>query len=175
MAPKNVLQDYLKPGLDLVFVGFNPSLKSAEVGYYYAGRNNQFWQFLYEAQLTDRLLKPEEDHLLLDYGIGVTDIIKGRATRGIGDLQNDEYVDGFGVLNNKLRKYKPRVVCFNGKSGYVKVVKEKRDYGLQTEQLEGAILFFAPSTSGALPMPRAEKLAYYVALKKLVDEVKGKM
>lgn len=173
MALKNVLQDYLQPGLDLVFVGFNPSLTSAEVGYYYAGRNNQFWPFLNESGLTDRLLKPEEDRLLLDYGIGVTDIIKGRATRGIGDLKGDEYVDGFDVLNKKLRKYKPRVVCFNGKSGYVKVVKEKRDYGLQDERIEGAVLFLAPSTSGALPMPRAEKLAYYVALKNLADDVKG--
>lgn len=173
MSEKNVLQDYLKRGLDLVFVGFNPSLRSAEVGYYYAGRNNQFWPFLYESGLTDRLLKPEEDHLLLDYNIGVTDIIKGRATRGIGDLQNEEYIGGFCVLKEKLCKYKPRVVCFNGKSGYAKVVREKRDYGLQDEKIEGAVLFLAPSTSGAFPVPRAEKLAYYVALKNLVDDVKG--
>ena len=173
MASQNVLHDYLQKGLDLVFVGFNPSLKSAEVGYYYAGPNNQFWKFLYECGLTDRLLTPKEDRLLLDYGIGVTDIVKGRATRGIGDLKDDEYVDGFDVLKEKLRKYKPKVVCFNGKSGYAKVIKEKREYGLQDETLEGAILYLAPSTSGALPMPRAEKLAHYVALKYLVDDVKG--
>ena len=172
MASQNVLKDYLKVGLDLVFVGFNPSLKSAEVGYYYAGRNNQFWPFLYACGLTDRLLKPEEDRLLLDYGIGVTDMVKGRATRGIGPLKDHEYVRGFDVLRAKLRKYKPRVVCFNGKSGYIKVVGERRDYGLQDETLDGAVLFLAPSTSGALPIPRAEKLAYYCALKKVVDEVK---
>lgn len=173
MVQENVLQDYLKHGLDLVFVGFNPSLRSAEVGYYYAGRNNQFWPFLYESGLTDRLLTPEEDRLLLDYGIGVTDIIKGRATRGIGELKDNEYVGGFEILKKKLRKFKPRVVCFNGKSGYVKAIGKKRDYGLQTEMIEDAILFLAPSTSGALPMPRAEKLAYYITLKKLVDDVKG--
>ena len=103
----------------------------------------------------------------------MTDIIKGRATRGIGPLTDDEYVRGFGVLKKKLRKYKPRVVCFNGKSGYVKVVHKKREYGLQEETLEGAVLFLAPSTSGALPIPRVEKLAYYCALKKVVDDVKG--
>jgi double-stranded uracil-DNA glycosylase len=175
MASENVLHDYLRVGLDLVFVGFNPSLKSAEVGYYYAGRNNQFWPFLCECGLTDRLLKPEEDRLLLDYGIGVTDIVKGRATRGIADLEDGEYVDGFEVLKEKLRTYQPKVVCFNGKSGYVKAIKEKREYGLQDELLEGAVLFLAPSTSGALPMPRAEKLAHYVALKYLVDDVKGRV
>jgi len=175
MASQNVLQDYLRVGLDLVFVGFNPSLKSAEVGYYYAGRNNQFWPFLYESGLVDRLLTPEEDRLLLDYDIGVTDIVKGRATRGIGDLKDGEYVDGFEVLKEKLRTYQPKVVCFNGKSGYVKALKKKCEYGLQDETLEGAVLFLAPSTSGALPMPRAEKLAHYVALKNLVDNVKGRV
>lgn len=175
MALKNVLQDYLQPDLDLVFVGFNPSLRSAEIGRYYAGRNNQFWPFLFEAGFTDRQLRPEEDHLLLDYGIGVTDIVKGRATRGIGDLVDGEYVDGFDVLCAKVQKYQPHVVCFNGKSGYAKVTQKKCEYGLQDEKLEGAILFLAPSTSGALPMPRAEKLAYYVALRKLVDDVKGNL
>jgi TDG/mug DNA glycosylase family protein len=173
MHPENVLKDYLQPGLDLVFVGFNPSLRSAEVGFYYAGRNNQFWPFLFESGLTDRVLKPEEDKLLLDYNIGLTDIVKGRATRGSGDLSASEYASGFDVLRKKLGTYRPRVVCFNGKSGYAKEVGTKRDYGLQTEKLEGATLFLAPSTSGALPLPRAEKLAYYMALKQIVDAVKG--
>ena len=80
----NVLPDYLKAGLKLVFVGFNPSLRSAELGHYYAGRGNQFWPFLFEVGLTDRRLTPEEDHRILDYEIGLTDIVKGRATRGVG-------------------------------------------------------------------------------------------
>ena len=41
-----VVPDYLRVGLNLVFVGFNPSLKSAEIGHYYAGRGNQFWPFV---------------------------------------------------------------------------------------------------------------------------------
>lgn len=166
---ENVLPDYLQSGLDLVFVGFNPSLKSAEIGYYYAGRGNQFWPFLFEAGLTDRLLTPQEDAQILDYNIGVTDIVKGRATRGIGDLTGNEYVLGFEVLREKIQRYGPRVICFNGKSGYVKVIGGKRAYGLQDEMLEGAKLFLAPSTSGALPMPRAEKLSYYKELKSLID------
>lgn len=166
---ENVLPDYLRSGLDLVFVGFNPSLKSAEIGYYYAGRGNQFWPFLFEAGLTDRQLTPQEDAQILRYNIGLTDIVKGRATRGIGDLTNDDYVSGFEVLREKMRKYRPRVVCFNGKSGYAKVVGEKRDYGVQDELLEGARLFLAPSTSGALPMARAEKLGYFRELKSLID------
>ena len=103
-----VLRDYLRVGLNLVFVGFNPSLRSAEIGHYYAGRGNQFWPFLYEAGLTDRLLEPREDATILDYNIGLTDIVKGRATRGIGDLTDGDYVSGFELLREKMRRYRPR-------------------------------------------------------------------
>ncbi len=169
---EHVLPDYLHAGLNLVFVGFNPSLKSAEIGHYYAGRGNQFWPFLYEAGLTDRLLTPREDATILKYNIGLTDIVKGRATRGIGDLTDDDYRSGFQRLQKKMRLYRPRVICFNGKSGYAKVIGEQRDYGLQDELLEGAKLFLAPSTSRALPMPRTEKLRHYRNLKLLVDACK---
>ena len=165
-----VLPDYLRAGLNLVFVGFNPSLTSAAIGHYYAGRGNQFWPFLFEAGLTDRLLLPRQDAEILDYNIGLTDIVKGRATRGIGDLTDDDYRSGFDALRQKVQMYRPRIVCFNGKTGYAKVMGGRRDYGLQDELIEGAELFLAPSTSGALPMPRAEKLRYYRALKSLVDE-----
>jgi len=164
-----VLPDYLKDRLNLVFVGFNPSLRSAELGHYYAGRGNQFWPFLFEVGLTDRRLMAEEDYRILGYGIGLTDIVKGRATRGIGDLKNGEYVDGFDVLREKIRKYRPRVVCFNGKSGYGKVTGKTCGYGLQDARFEGAMLFLAPSSSGALPMKRAEKLGHYRNLKQIVD------
>ncbi|MCZ6631892.1 MAG: mismatch-specific DNA-glycosylase [bacterium] len=164
-----MLADYLKPGLDLIFVGFNPSLRSAQIGHYYAGRGNQFWPFLYEAGFTDRQLAPEEDHLILDYRMGLTDIVKGRATRGIGDLDGEDYSDGFPVLQEKVRRLRPRFVCFNGKSGYGKLVGKRCEYGLQEELFEGVRLFLAPSTSGALPMLRAEKLAYYCDLKAVLD------
>ena len=44
-----VLPDYLRPGLDVVFVGINPGLSSAAAGHHYAGRTNHFWPLLYEA------------------------------------------------------------------------------------------------------------------------------
>jgi TDG/mug DNA glycosylase family protein len=50
------LPDYLRPGLKLVFVGFNPGERSARIGHYYAGRGNQFWNFLYESGLVPEML-----------------------------------------------------------------------------------------------------------------------
>ncbi|MDA0745992.1 MAG: mismatch-specific DNA-glycosylase [bacterium] len=162
-----MLPDYLQPGLNLVFVGFNPSLRSAHIGHYYAGRGNQFWRFLFEAGFTDRLLTPEEDALLPTYGIGLTDLVK-RATRGIGDLVPKEYRTGLVTVQQKLAAVQPRVICFNGKTGYRAAVNRPCDYGLQPERFADATLYLAPSTSGALPMPRTEKLAYYKDLKTLI-------
>ena len=40
------LPDYLRPGLDIVFVGLNPGLYSAQVGRYFAHKQNRFWPAL---------------------------------------------------------------------------------------------------------------------------------
>ena len=163
-----VLPDYLQPGLGVVFVGLNPSLKSAEVGHYYAGPGNQFWAFLAEARFTDRVLRPDEDGQVLGYGIGLTDFVK-RATRGVNDVRGSEFGDGIGGVRAKIEGIRPRLVCFNGKSGYQAAVG-KCDYGLQAADWDGIPLYAAPSTSGALPMKREEKLAHYVEVKRLLQD-----
>jgi len=163
-----MLPDYLRPNLDVVFVGFNPSLRSAKIGHYYAGRGNQFWPFLFEAGFTDRCLNPQEDCSILTYNIGLTDLVK-RATTGITQLTTAEYQTGFSSLRKKLALVRPRSVCFNGKTGYCKLLNRTCAYGHQKELLDGIHLYLAPSTSGALPMPRSKKLQYYKNLKKLLD------
>ncbi|MBI3484588.1 MAG: mismatch-specific DNA-glycosylase, partial [Acidobacteria bacterium] len=45
------LPDYLRKGMKLMIVGFNPGENSARAGHYYAGRNNQFWPLLYESAI----------------------------------------------------------------------------------------------------------------------------
>ena len=162
-----MLPDYLQPGLDVVFVGLNPSLKSAAVGHYYAGPGNQFWPFLAEAGFTDRLLRPDEDAEALNYGVGLTDFVK-RATLGVNDLKDQEFGEGIVDLRSKIERVSPKFVCFNGKSGYQAAVG-KCGYGLQEGEWAGARLYAAPSTSGALPIKRAEKLDYFIQLKALVD------
>ncbi len=161
-----MLPDYLKPDLDVVFVGLNPSLKSTAVGHYYAGPGNQFWRFLAEAGFTDRVLRSDEDGQLLKYRVGLTDFVK-RATRGVNDLNPREFGSGIDDLRCKIERVRPKVVCFNGKSGYQAAVG-KCDYGLQDANWSGIPLYVAPSTSGALPIKREEKLAHYVELKRLM-------
>ena len=160
------LPDYLDAGLEVVFVGLNPSLKSAQVGHYYAGPGNQFWPFLYEAGFTDQKLTPEDDASILEHSIGLTDIVK-RSTRGVNDLARREFAPGLDGLRQKLVKYRPRMVAFNGKTGYQNAVGHRIEYGLQSDALEGIPVFVCPSTSGAFPMPREEKLKYFREVRRL--------
>ncbi|MEH7826939.1 mismatch-specific DNA-glycosylase [Gemmobacter denitrificans] len=71
-----ILPDLLGPGLRVVFCGTAAGRVSALRGHYYAGPGNQFWPLLAEFGLTPRRLRPEEDHLVQRFGIGLTDLAK---------------------------------------------------------------------------------------------------
>ena len=163
------LPDYLRPGLDLVFVGFNPGDRSSRVGHYYAWPGNQFWRFLFESRLVPELLTPEDDHRLPEFGIGLTDVVK-RWSKSIGCLRVTDYQQGVPRLISKLRDTKPHVVAFNGKTAYEKVCGHAVRLGLQNETLEGARVFVLPSTSGRNgSLNRRAKLAYFRRLARLLQ------
>ena len=74
------LPDYLRKGMKMILVGPNPGDRSARVGHYYAGRANQFWPILYESGVIPEPLSYEDDRRMLEFGIGMTDLVK-RPTR----------------------------------------------------------------------------------------------
>ena len=111
------IPDYLRPDLDLVFVGINPGTTSAAAGHHYAGPGNHFWPLLYESGLVSEPLTYEDDARVLEWGIGLTNMVD-RASPSITDLSLDELRAGAAVLRAKLLRYGPRVVCFNGKRIY---------------------------------------------------------
>ncbi len=53
-----MLPDYLASGLDVILVGINPGLRSAEKGHHFAGPGNKFWDLLKDSGLTPLTLKP---------------------------------------------------------------------------------------------------------------------
>jgi TDG/mug DNA glycosylase family protein len=111
------LADIIAPGLDLLFVGFNPSVYSAIHGHFYARPGNRFWILLALAGLTPRRYAPEEDRTLLDLGIGITDLCP-IPTPGIADLPRAVAESGRGALTAKIEAYAPRIVSFNGRATY---------------------------------------------------------
>ncbi|GGA27148.1 mismatch-specific DNA-glycosylase [Paenibacillus physcomitrellae] len=163
--------DHLDSGLQIVFVGFNPSLISGETGHHYANPRNNFWRILYQSGLTPRLYDPSEDGELLKLGYGFTNIV-ARPTKGIDDLTRKDYKEGREILKAKLLNYRPRVVCFVGKGVYKEYSRRNKvEWGFQPEPfLEGMHEFVAPSSSGLVRMPMKEIVGIYGRLTEAVSE-----
>ncbi|HUA01054.1 MAG TPA: mismatch-specific DNA-glycosylase [Candidatus Aquilonibacter sp.] len=140
------LPDYLRKGMKMILVGCNPGDRSARVGHYYAGRNNQFWPMMYESGVIPEPLGYQDDRRLVEFGIGMTDLVK-RPTRGIEEIDREEFAEGRVLLAQKLEEMRPRVIAFNGKMVYEKFTGRPCKLGLQKELLYGARVFVLPSTS----------------------------
>jgi TDG/mug DNA glycosylase family protein len=153
------LEDRIKPGLDVLFVGINPGVQSALTGHHFAGFSNRFWKLLFESGLVpDRVSYPDDDRFP-EFGYGVTNLV-ARPSAGIGDLKPEEYLQGWKVLDGKIRRFRPRIVAFVGVTLYrallpvliedVEVRKRARvcTLGIQPITIHGAQLFVLPNPSG---------------------------
>lgn len=143
------LRDRIKPGLRVLFVGINPGLRSAAIGHHFAGYSNRFWKLLYEARLIPEAIRAEDDHRLLDWGFGITNLV-GRSTPGIDALRPEEYRNGAFVLARKVRRFKPEIVAFVGVSLYRSIFNRKGvvELGPQPDTFEGVPVFVLPNPSG---------------------------
>lgn len=160
------LPDYLRPGLKLVFVGFNPGERSARIGHYYAGRGNQFWNFLFESGLTPVHLSPEEDRRMLEFGFGLTDLVK-RWSNSISGLEPEDFHRGVPSLKAKLLQASPEAIAFNGKTGFEKFQGRKSELGAQRGRFGNSRIYVLPSTSGRnASLLRPQKLHYFCRLKR---------
>ena len=138
------LPDLLRDGLDVVFVGINPSIFSVERGHYFARPTNRFWPCLSRSVLSRKArqalsverLGPEHDRALLDHGIGFTD--------------------------------RPRIACFHGVTGFRPVHRllagqgSEIKLGLQDLLLGPTGVYLVPNPSGAnAHVTPAEQTAWY--------------
>ncbi len=160
--PIPTLPDLLRPGLDLVFVGINPSVFSAAQGHYFARKINRFWPCFSRSTLSQPVrqalgverLEPHHDQLLPAHGIGFTDVVK-RPTAKAAELTREEFAAGAAALGRKLKRYQPRVACFQGMMGYrpFAAVLGSTDrnlmLGLQPLLLSRTRVFVVPSPSSA--------------------------
>ncbi len=160
------LPDYLRNGLKIVFVGTNPGLISANLGHYFARPQNPFWKMLYDSGLIPEVLSPKNDSKLLQYGYGLTDLVK-RPTRSITDLLNDDYNIGIPNFKRNIEKFSPRMVCFVGKDAFKKYFKRNRkvSYGLHSIKIHKSRVFVVPSMSGLARIDDEERLRYFKLLK----------
>jgi TDG/mug DNA glycosylase family protein len=142
------LPDVITDGLDILFCGINPSLMSAARGHHFARPGNRFWPALHLAGLTPRRLTPEEDRELLEYGVGVTNVV-ARPTRAAAELSGAELREGAAALADLVSRYRPRVLAVLGVTAWRTAFgRPKAALGLQPERVGGAETWVAPNPSG---------------------------
>ncbi|GLB61265.1 mismatch-specific DNA-glycosylase [Cytobacillus sp. NCCP-133] len=163
------IKDHLKKKLDLLFVGFNPSIRSGETGHHFANPNNRFWKILHESGLTPRKYDPTEDFQLLELGYGMTNIVS-RPTKAADEITKEEYKEGREELIKKISELKPKIVCYVGKGVYQEYSRNKKlPWGVQDESVvPGTIDFVAPSSSGLVRMKIDEIIKIYAEIPKVL-------
>lgn len=140
--------DVVAPGLDVLFCGINPSLRSAETGHHFARPGNRFWPAIHLAGLTPRLLRPEEDHELLRYGLGVTNVVD-RPTRTAAELSAEELRAGAEALERLVSSVRPRVLAVLGITAWRQGFARPRAVaGRQPDRVGGAVTWVVPNPSG---------------------------
>jgi TDG/mug DNA glycosylase family protein len=178
------LPDLLTGALDVVFVGINPSVYSVERGHYFARGSNRFWPCISRSTLTVKAraalgveqLGPDHDRALLNYGIGFTDLVK-RPTPKASDLATSELAAGVNHLLKKIARYRPRVACFHGITGYRHVHRiltgevSAVALGPQNVRAGATRLFLVPNPSGAnAHFSRDDQTGWYDALAEYVAQ-----
>ena len=168
----------------MLFVGINPGVRSAQTGHHFAGYSNRFWKLLWESGLLPEPVTFEHDGRLTEFGFGITNLI-ARPSPGIDDLAPSEYLEGWGILERKIRRYRPHVVALVGvtlfraiepliaaDAGRVTRITKARtlNLGLQSATIHGAKVFVLPNPSGRnANFSYAEMLAAFRSLRLAIN------
>lgn len=147
-AAGSTIADVIAPRLNVLFCGINPGLYSGATGHHFARPGNRFWPALHAAGFTDRVLAPWEEHLLLESGYGITNLV-ARTTATAAELTAQELWAGQRRLEQKVRRYAPCWVAIVGIGAYRVAFKRPRaTIGRQEEALGKAALWLLPNPSG---------------------------
>jgi len=175
------LQDRIRPGLNVLFVGINPGVRSAITGHHFAGYSNRFWKLLRDSRLAPRPVTYEDDERLPEWNLGITNLI-ARPSPGIDDLRPGEYLAGWKVLERKIRRHRPKVVALVGVTLYRAILpllhgarpasEQARILGPQPIRIHDAHLFVLPNPSGRnANFTYPEMLKAFIQLRRWTERV----
>ncbi|HEX4865493.1 MAG TPA: G/U mismatch-specific DNA glycosylase [Acidimicrobiales bacterium] len=140
--------DVIAADLDVLFCGVNPGLWTAAVGHHFARPGNRFWKALHLSGFTDRLLSPDEERLLLEARLGITNLVD-RASRSAGELTRAELRQGAKKVTRKISRWRPAVLAVLGMSAYRSAFdRADAGVGLQPDPLAGSRVWLLPNPSG---------------------------
>lgn len=142
------LPDIMAGHLQVLFCGINPGMTAAATGHHFAGRGNRFWRVIHLAGFTPARIRPEEDRAMLDYGYGLTTLVR-RPTAAAHQLSRAEFAAAAAGFKRKIARYAPRHVAFLGKAAYAALSGQREmAWGLQRTLMQGAAVWILPNPSG---------------------------
>ena len=138
-----VLSDIVAPEPLIVFCGLAGAESTKTRDHYYESRGNNFWAMLHQSGLTPRQLAPSEDAQIVEFGLGLTDLV-GRWNPPRVDI--DELVE-------KVAQWQPEWLAFTSKDVAQKAARalghRKPGLGPASWTVDKADVFVLPGTSGA--------------------------
>ena len=186
------LTDRIEPGVRVLLIGINPGVMSATTGHHFAGPTNRFWRLLYEAGIVPEPVTHVDDDRLPAWGIGMTNLI-ARPSPGIDVLKPQEYLEGWQILEQKIDRFRPKIVAFVGVTMYRALWRVLTQTplgppkpkggggplitpGFQKATVHGARLFVLPNPSGRnAHFSYGDMLAAFRELAKAMRRLPGKV
>jgi double-stranded uracil-DNA glycosylase len=169
MKKRQPLPDVAAKNLDVLFVGINPGLRSAELGHHFAGPSNRFWKLLYQAKLVSERLGFEDDVRLPSFGLGLTNLVD-RPSRSVSDLTPAEFRAAKDRLTKKILRLRPAITALLGITVYRTLFEVKGAVapGLTDQKIGRSRIYVLPNPSGRnAHFPPAKMLAAYRAFASL--------
>ncbi len=146
-----VLPDLVGRDPQVVFCGQAGAQSSRPRDHYYEAPTNSFWESLHRSGFSPRQLRPEEDHLVVDLGLGLTDLV-GHDRRSRLDVDQ---------LVAKLARWRPEWVALTSKSVAHELARalghRRPGLGVADWDLAGADVFVLPGTERRQPAPRLRR------------------
>src|SRR5579872_3741123 len=137
--------DIVGPGLAVLFCGINPGRTSGSLGQHFGRPGNRFWKALHSSGFTDRVLAPAEQRLLLDFRLGVTNLVD-RTTRAADDIGLVELTEGARRLTRKVEQWRPTWVAVLGVVAYRRAFGRPRAViGRQPECIDSTGIWVLPN------------------------------
>ncbi|MGI5341462.1 G/U mismatch-specific DNA glycosylase [Streptomyces sp. CA-181903] len=147
-ARDRLVPDVVADGLHVLFCGINPGLMSAATGHHFARPGNRFWPVLYASGFTPRRLHPSEQHLLPQYGLGITNVV-ARATARADEIGDEEFREGGRLLVEKVERLRPRWLAVAGVTAYRTAFGDKKArIGPQDRTIGTTRIWALPNPSG---------------------------
>ncbi|KZT66634.1 DNA glycosylase [Daedalea quercina L-15889] len=195
------LPEFIKEGLDILFCGINPAVRSAQIGHHYGHRSNHFWSCLVESGLTSgEHVTALDDHTIADkFNFGMTNIVE-RPSAEAAELSKKELAAGVPSLLRKIAEYRPRIVALVGKVIWDAMERSMKDIGVTIAKKTGktpfpydiqqykvvhqlqdghevseTLFFVLPSSSARVAAYQKEdKIKLFALLKRRLHEVKAR-